>query len=198
MDMDKNNIQQEIAIVRQMIEKSRRETAESGNFFIVIGLMCSVLPLAMTMLARYDSKLVMPVLILFAVICGFAGYLVLSKEEKKEKVKTYAKAINEKLWVVCGMACIMISILFPMINAFPYSAVPILVSLLGGIMVFQTGTIYELRFIQWFGGVWWVGACVMAVAPLGMPRTFIMTTIILAGWVVPGLLLKMKYKTRGA
>lgn len=28
--MDQNNLQQEIAIVRQIIEKSRRETAESG------------------------------------------------------------------------------------------------------------------------------------------------------------------------
>ncbi len=193
--MDQNNVQQEIAIVKQMIEKSRRETAESGNLFIVLGLLCSMFPWAFAMLTKDNSKLIMPCIIVFISICVIVGVIISAREEKKEKVKTYAKAIHEQLWVVCGTACIMVSFFSPMFDALPYSAVPIFVSLLLGIMVFQTGIIYELKSISGFGLLWWGGAVIMAIEPKG--TLLVLTVLFLGGWVLPGLILKKNYSDRG-
>ena len=196
--MDQNNVQQEIAIVREMIEKTRRETAESGNFFIVMGLLCSLFPWVMGMLAKGNSKLFMPAIIIFIIIGLIIGFIISARDEKKEKVKTYAKAIQEKCLGVCGLVCIMVVTLFPMLNAIPWSAVPIIISLLVGIMVFQTGIINELESVARFGFLWFAGAIAMAIIPEGIIQMAIISVLFLAGWVLPGLILKKKCSNRGA
>jgi hypothetical protein len=197
--MEQSQIRQEISIVKEMIEKTRRETAESGYFFIFIGIICSISPVVIGMLEQYNlNNMVLPALIILTIISGVIGYLVISREERNEKVKSYPKTVFYQLWFACGMTMLIMVFLFPFLKSYPWPAVPILVSLVCGIGLYLTGVIYELRFIQWFSTAWRAGACLMAVTEQGMPRAYIMSAIIIVGWVLPGLILNKQYKKRSA
>lgn len=192
--MDHNQIQQEISIIKSMIEKTRRETAESGHLFIFMGIASAFFVLIISLLEIYKlNHLVIPAMIILTVLNGFVGYLVVSKPAKQEKVTSYPKTVVLCLWVICGVTLLMVTFLFPFLKVYPFSALGTLASLILGIAVFMTGVIYEMRFIVWYSSAWWIGAILMAI--INSPYRFlIMIAVILIGWVWPGFIINKKYK----
>ena len=93
--MDQNNMQQEITIIKNMIDKTRRETAQSGNFFIAIGIfgIFSTFTIAAMEEISKLQNYVLHALIVNLVLSAAVAYFFLSRAEKKEKVKTYAKTV---------------------------------------------------------------------------------------------------------
>ena len=196
--MNNNQIQQEIAIIKEMIEKTRKTTAESGYLLIYIGIFSALATIIIGMLEIYElNQYVMTVVIIMTVVNAFIGYLVATKKSNNEKVKTYPKTIFWHIWMACGLAAVLIVFLFPYLNLYQFHAVPVLTSLVMGIAVFITGTIFELKFIQWSSLACWIGACIMAIVD-GPYKFLIMVAIILIGWILPGFLLNKRYNIRGA
>ena len=196
--MDTNQIQQDISIIKEMIEKTRKTTAESGHLLLYIGILSALATIVIGILEIYElNQFVMPVVIIITVVNAFIGYVIAAKEGKNEKVKTYPKTIFWHIWMACGLAAVLIVFLFPFLDLYPFHAVPVLTSLVMGIALFITGTIFELKYIQWSSLAWWLGACLMAISE-GPYKFVIMVTIILIGWIVPGFLLNKQYKKRSA
>lgn len=194
--MNNNQIQQEISIIKSMIEKTRREAAESGHFFIAIGIFSAVTTFAIGLLEFYNlNHLVLPTLIIAVIACGVIGYLTVTMKEKKEKVKSYPKAIFYNMMFACGIPALMIIFLFPLLKVYPWNLVPPLLSLIMGIVIFSAGVIFELRYIQWCSIAWWAGACIMALTQSQF-RFLIMIVIIIFGWLLPGFILNKQYKNR--
>ncbi len=186
-------MQQDIEIIKQMIEKTRLATAETGWLLILIGILSAVATLIIGLLELYGfHHLVMPVVIGLALINAGIGYAVGLRESKKNGVKTYAKNIFWNLWMACGLGALLIVFLFPQIGLYQLKSVPALVSLIMGIAVFVTGTVFELRLIQLGSLAWWIGACVMAIIP-GLYTFWVMVVVIILGWIVPGLILNKQY-----
>ncbi len=192
--MNQDQIQQELSVIKKMIEKTKRETAESGLFFIALGIFAAVATFAVGMLEFYNlNHLVLPALILATVGSGVIGYLTLTKKEKVEKVKSYPKTIFYGVFFACGISIILLVFLFPLLKVYPWSLIPPLTSMIMGIALFSAGVIFELRNIQWCSIVWWAGALVLALTE-GQFRFLIMIAIILLGWVLPGFMLNRQYK----
>lgn len=192
--MNHDQIQQEISIIKSMIEKTRSETAESGHFLILIGIVSAIGTFAIGILELFNRiYLYLLILILMTVINGFIGYLVVSKEEKK--AKTYTKTILYNIWLACAVPALMIVFLFPLTKVYSFSLVPTLISLIGGIMVFSSGVIYELRYIRWCSVVWWGGACLMAYIE-SKYNFLIMIGMIIFGFILPGVIFNRQYKNR--
>jgi hypothetical protein len=63
-----------------------------------------------------------------------------------------------------------------------------------GIGVFITGSLFELKYVQWGGLVWWLGAVLLALLE-GQFTIVIMVANILFGWIIPGFLLNKQYKS---
>ena len=97
--------------------------------------------------------------------------------------------------MACGLVAVLIVFLFPLLDLYPLKAVPVLISLVMGIGLFITGTIFELKFVQLSSLVWWIGACIMAIV-VGPYNFLIMAAMIVIGWIFPGFLLNKNYKTR--
>jgi hypothetical protein len=194
--MNTTQLQQEISIIKEMIDKTRKTTAESGHLLIYMGIFSALASIVIGLLGFYGlNHYVMPVIISMAVVNGFIGYLIAAKNSDTEKVKTYPKTIFWQTWMVCGLTAGMIVFLFPFINLYPFQAVPVLVSLVLGIAVFITGTIFELKFVQLSSLAWWLGACIMAIVEEPF-KLVTMVAIIVVGWIVPGLILNKQYKKR--
>ena len=193
--MDNVQMQQEISIIREMIEKTKKETAESGQFFIWTGILSIVFVYAISFFESHGlSQYFWPILIAMVLINGTIGYLTFSKIEKREKVKTYAKSIYLRLWFASGMTSLLVVFLFPHLHVFSIGATPILVSLIMGIAIYTTGVIFDSRLIRRFSLVWWAGAISMGVWQEW--TTYIMMLVMFVGFVVPGLILNREYKNR--
>jgi hypothetical protein len=195
--MDPQQARQELSLIRDMIEKTRREAAVSGQFFIVIGLISLIAMLVIGMLGKFRLEhLLLPVLLALIVVNGVLSYFIFARERKREKVTTYAKTIYLGIWATCGLSILMVAFLFPLTRVYSYDLVPMLISLIFGIAVFSTGVIFGERRIQWCGSIWWVGAVILAYSPPGMLTMYIMMALILLGWVLPGLILNRRYHNR--
>lgn len=197
--MDSQQARQDLFLIRDMIEKTRREAAESGLFFIVIGIVTFIAILAEYLLEALGMVyLVPPLLLALIVINGILAYGIISREKKREKVTTYTRTVYIRIWSACGLSILMAAYLFPLTHVYSWDLVPVLVSLLIGVAVFSTGVVFEERHIQWCGAGWWIAACIMAYSPSGMLKMAVMLTMIALGWVLPGLILRAGRQKRGA
>ncbi len=195
--MEHDQILQEISIIKKMIEKTRRETAESGHFFIFIGIIGAITTFVIGILELNRlNQYLLPVLAIMAVVSAITGYVTLSPKAGKEKVKTYAKTIFFNIWLACAIPGLII-LLLPLAGVYPFHLVPALASLIMGIGLFTTGAVYEVRFIQWSSLAWWLGAGVLAYVESPF-RFIVMIGIILIGFVLPGLVFNKHYKSRNA
>ena len=194
--MTQNQVQQEISIIKEMIDKTRKETAESGHLFIFMGIASAFFVLIISLLEMYKvNHLVIPAMIILTFLNGLVGYFVVSKPISEEKVKSYPKTVVLCLWVVCGLTLLLVTFLFPFLKVYSFRALGTLASLFLGIAVFMTGIIYEMRFVVWFSSAWWIGAILMALID-GPYRFLIMIAVILIGWILPGFIMNKKYKNR--
>ena len=194
--MDQNHIQEELTIIKNMIDKTRRETSESGNFFIAIGIYGIISTFAIAAMEEIFKlyNYILPALIGNIVLAAAVAYFFISRAEKKEKVKTYAKTVFIDTFFACGITAIMIMFLFPITKVYPFHLIPVLISLVFGITAFVSGSIFELQSLKWCSIAWWGGACLMAYAERGMLRAYIFMAIILFGWILPGLIMNRNYK----
>lgn len=192
--MDINQLQQDISIIKEMIEKTRRQTANSGHLFIFIGVFSALATVGIGLLEIFSLQdFFIPLLILMAVVNGITGYFIISNEEKKEKVKDYTRIFFWNVWMVCGLSALLIVFVFPFLNVYSFGAVPIITSVLMGIALFLTGVLFEMNVIKLSSLIWWVGAILLALyeGPYGF---LIIVVVIVVGWLMPGLYLNRQYK----
>jgi len=193
--MDAQQLEQEISIIKEMIDKTRKKTADSGHMLIYMGIFSIVMTVVISVMGIYQlDRYFMPVIIAMALVNAFIGYRIASKNGGKETANTYSKTLFMHVWMMCGFAAVLIVFLFPFLNLYPFHVAAVLTFLVLGIAVFITGSLFELKYIQWAGLLWWIGAVLMAILP--WPITIvIMAAVILFGWIVPGFLLNKQYKS---
>ena len=194
-NMDTQQLEQDISIIKEMIDKTRKKTADSGPMFIYMGVFSLLVTVLIGVLELYQlNYYVMPVVIAMAVINAFIGYRIAATNDKNGHVHSYAKTLFWNVWMMCGFAAVLMVFLFPFINLYSLAAAPVLTSLVMGIAVFVSGSIFELKFIQWAGIIWWIGAVLMAITT-GTVTIIVMIAVITLGWIIPGVRLNKLYKS---
>ena len=197
--MDHEHIQREISIIKNMIEKTKKDAAESGSIYLFIGVACILYVLAVTIMeVLHLFHWVLPAMISMTVLCGIAGYYFFAREGKKEKVMTWPKKINRTILFVCSMPMIVTGFVFPLTKVYPWPLSPVFAALFFGIMLFMSGALYEFPVFYWSGLVSWAGACVMAYTlnsrfPV---RAVTMIIILISGFIIPALILGKNYRNR--
>jgi hypothetical protein len=194
--MNATQLQQEISIIKEMIDKTRTTTAESGHLLVYMGIFSAIATIVIGVFGIYGmNDYIMPAVIILAVVNGIIGYRIAAKNNGSGKVSTYPKTLFWNILMVCGFTAVLIVFLFPFLGLYPFHAIPVLTSLVMGIAIFSTGAIFELKFIQWTSLAWWIGACIMAIVESPF-KLVTMVLIIIIGWIVPGLYLNKLYKER--
>lgn len=193
--MTQDQMQQEISIIKNVIEKTRAEAADSGLLFMFIGIGCIAYVLIIMFMQYIRSDLVLPVMIGLSVIFGIIGFLIFNRKEKKEKVKSYPKNVAHTIVVTCCLPGILTGFVFPLTNVYPFHISPIFMAIFFGIMQFSISVVYEIRYLLWAGLASWAGACVMAYSH-GWIGGLTMIIILIIGFVIPGFMLNKQYKNR--
>ncbi len=186
--MAEHDYQEQLTVIRAMVERTRRRTAESGRFFIWLGVVALA---GVVLIAGLEeagrNELVLPALIVVAVASGVVGYLTLSRAQREARVRSYTSTVSTFVWVGVGIANLLVALVLPLTGAYGWSLVPVLTCVVLGAGVLSTGAIFELPAVAWCALAWW-GAAVGMVFVHGSPRAVIMAAAIGAGWVLPGIL----------
>jgi len=194
--MNSLQLQHEISIIRDMIAKTRRETAESGHLFITLGIVWVAVTLAIGLLEMNAvNYLIWPVLLIALVLTLVIALMIGLREGKRERVQSYPRQIFGALWIAVAIPAIFVSFVFPMTGVYEPDLVPVFVSPILGIGFFLTGIIYESKGIVYCSLSWWIGTVLMAYLG-GYARLYIMIAVLIIGYIGPGLILNIQYKQK--
>jgi len=195
--MDEQQAREEIRLIRAMLERTRRATAESGALFIFWGIWL-VLGLAgqyvLFLLQRYEW--------IWAnwAFFGLAGWIVSAvysiRRGRTSRTRTYAQSATAFVSIGCSIAFLLAAFVFPLLKIYPYDAIPVIIALISGIMLFAMGGIYQWPLLWAAGVLWWVGAAAMAFVP-GDWRGIVLIPLIILGYLVPGLIFRARFRRNG-
>ena len=191
-------IQADISVIKIMVEKAKKETAESGHFFLGSGLFSmAAAPLIYLLETAGLDRWLIPALALFAAGGGVIGFLTVNRSKEKKRVSSYAKRIFYNTWIGSSVPMLLCLFFFPLTGVYSWNLVPVMISLFAGTGLFITGTAFEMKSITWSSLAWWGGACILAFTQNGI-RLAVMEAILFFGWVIPGWIFNRTYRKKEA
>ncbi len=180
-----------LQLINSMINKAQRRFSENGFLYLLWGwiiLFCSLGHFLLIQLKWMEH----PELIWST--CWLAGILqviYLSKNKKKEKVKTYSNEIIDYIWVSFGICMCIVSIQFGKDNDWQH--IYPLILMLYGTPTFLSGIVMQFKALKWGGVICWILAVVAAFIPT-LYTLLLLAVAVISAWIIPGYLLRKKYK----
>ncbi len=190
--MNETEANAELRIIRDMIEKTRASTTRAWNYLFFWGFLIIVAIAGTYVLESLEKyEWIWANWTAFVVIGVAYSIFYVAKRERSQGVRTYAQVAVAHLTTACSVAFITMGLVFPLLKVYDYGAIPVLLSIIVGIMFFVLGGVYDWALLRWCAALWWLGAFVMiALAPDHRPLVFI--PLIVAGYFVPGFILRSK------
>lgn len=194
--MSEQQFNEEMSIIRNMIQRTRRETFQSGYAFIVAGMLylISVIVMGVMEMKGYGQAVQAVKGIPFLAIAFISLIIGLWEGVKfKSQPKSYTRSLFGHLWIACFIVVVLIAMVVPHMQHND-SATWLIVF---GLAFYMTGAIYELKMVQVSGVSWWIGSCMLGFMQ-GNIRLLIWSSMIFLGFVLPGILLNRQYRNGGA
>lgn len=194
--MQNENIsgQASLDLIQSMINKARNQFGENGHLYIIWGwtvVVCSVSQFVLKYYFNYQYHW-MVWLLTWAVLIYQTIYLI--KNRKREKVKTYTGEILGHVWLVFAILMIMTGFIIGKTAQDQTGVIftPVFLCLYG-MPAYLSGKILQFRSLI-LGALWcWI----LAFTALYIPPDFLMlmyAPAVIGAWIVPGYLLREKYK----
>ncbi|UCE20662.1 MAG: hypothetical protein JSV46_00025 [Candidatus Aminicenantes bacterium] len=191
--MNEMQAKDEIRLIQEMIEKTRRITAGSWMFFLVWGIVATLGVAGMYVLVLIEQYswiwlnwvVFMGIGVVFSIVYG-------KKHEKQQGVRTYPYIATFHACFACGMAFILVGFIFPLLKLYSWGLIAVLISLIAGVLAFTLGGIYDWNLLKWCGVLWWLGAIGMVFIHENY-RALLFLPLLLIGYIMPALVLRSMY-----
>jgi hypothetical protein len=180
-----------LLLIDSMINQAKNRFSENGFLYLLWGwliLFCSAghFILLQLQLFKHPEMIWMStwLAVIFQVI-----YLI--KTKKKETVKTYSENIINYIWVSFGICMFVLSFILGKSNG--WQSLYSLFLMLYGTPTFLSGIVMQFKPLKVGGIVCWALAIISTfISPLyGL---LLLAAAMIAAWIVPGYLLRKKYK----
>ncbi len=184
----------EIRLIQQMIERTKKITAGSWIFFLVWGVV-AIFGIggmyALVFIEEYswiwlNWVVFVSIGVVFSIVYG-------KKLERLEGARTYANITTRHVSWACGMAFILVGFIFPLLKLYTWGLIPVFISMVAGILVFSLGGIFEWNLLKWCGVIWWLGAVGMIFFHENY-RALLIIPLLLVGYIMPALVLRSMYQ----
>jgi hypothetical protein len=192
--MNEMEAKESIDLIKDMIGKTKKAAAYSGDIYIVWGVLTLLAVLGTYLLVIL--KLYQYIWINWTVFMGagfaYSVYQGITSERRADLV-TFAGRILGYTWFACGVSLGILAFVAPLAGLYSPHMIPALVATVIGIGFFITGKVVQWKFLVWLSFLWWAG---------GTGMMFIKTESILLifaflmslGYLVPGFILRANYK----
>lgn len=192
--MNELQAKEEIRLIREMIDKTKKITAGSWTFFIAWGILAILAIIVMYGLVSIEKyQWIWINWIVFMGIGVIYTIVTAAKQELLRGMKTYAHVSFANLCIACGVGFTLVGFVFPALNLYTYGEIPVFISLIAGILTFGGGGIFEWNLLKWCGAIWWLGALGMVFIHRDY-RALFFVPLIIVGYLVPGLVLRSMYQ----
>ena len=191
MQSDNFSPKESLQLIDSMINQAKNRFSENGFLYLLWGwliLFCSIGHFILLKLNLFKHPEIIWASCWLVVIYQIF-YLV--KRRKKETVKSYSEYIIGYVWMSFGFSIGMIS--FIVAKANHWELVNSLMLMLYGIPTFLSGIIMRFNALK-IGGIicWCLSIISVLVAPIY--GFLLLGAAVIAAWIVPGYLLRAKYK----
>ncbi|HEX6181723.1 MAG TPA: hypothetical protein VFZ47_10800 [Chitinophagaceae bacterium] len=190
--------QQGLAVIQSMIDTARNRFSENGHLYLLWGwvvFLCSIAQFVLLYYYKYPYHY-MVWMLTWAAFIYQTIYLVRTK--KKEKVKTYADRIVGFIWMVFVVMMFLFGFLFGReLGDDYYKMISPGFLALYGMPTFLSGIVLRFRPLIIGGICCWV----LSIASNYIPYDFqllLLATAMITAWIIPGYLLRNKYKQENA
>lgn len=180
-----------LSIISGMINRAKNRFSETGHLYLLWGwviLVCCITQFVSLQYFNYEKGYQVWFLTWLAVIYQF---IYLAKTKKREKVKTYTDEIMGFVWLtfmVCGVVMVFI-----LIKLKVFVAINPLILVLYGMPTFLSGIILKYKPLIIGGISCWVLALLSPLVPIEY-HLLLLACAVIAAWIIPGYLLRSKYK----
>ena len=194
MNTKQNEVNDNLNVIKSMIEKTKTDAADSGSIFILWGW----LVIAATILTYFFvyKEWFDHIGYIWFVLMGLGAIgtiYLLKKITKREKVKSYSSSALANLWFSCGASFFIVAWLGVPLGVIPLELLNIIMAAITGIGLFTTGGILDWNMLRIGGIILWVAAIIMMFVPWNF-HVLIFATALIPGYLVPGYALNRKYK----
>jgi len=196
--MNEIEAKEEIRVIKEMLEKTRRSTSESGAFFLVWGVLLILGVLgnyALAFAERYSW--IWLNWILFPGIGVVFSCVYWARRDREAGTRTYASMAAGYLGIGCGVAFVFFGLILPAFKVYPWGVIALLISVVWGTYLFAVGGLFDWALLKWCGAVSWAVAFGMVfIAEEYRALAFI--PLILIGFILPGLVMRSHHRRERA
>jgi len=191
--MNEIQAKDEIRLIQEMIERTRKITAGSWMFFLVWGI-AAILGVAgmytLVLIEQYtwiwlNWVVFMGIGVVFSIVYG-------NKHVRQQGARTYPYIATAHACFACGMAFILVGFIFPLLKLYSWGLIAVFISMIAGVLAFTLGGIYEWNLLKWCGVIWWLGAIGMVFIHENY-RALLFVPLLLVGYIMPALVLRSMY-----
>jgi hypothetical protein len=191
---DDNITQQEsLAIINSMINKARNQFSENGFVYLLWGWVIFICSTSQFILQRlHFSKYYLVWMLTWVAVAVQIFYY--SRKEKKKVVRTYTDDIAAYVWLVFVIMLVLFGSLISsrLSDAQAYLGT-VVILILYGMPTFLSGIILRFKPLIAGGACCWVLSIVAVLLPPDLTILLISAAVI-AAWIIPGYLLRIRYK----
>lgn len=180
-----------LQLINNMINQAKNRFSENGFLYLLWGwliLFCSIAHFVFLKMGWFQHPEIIWASCWLAVIFQI---VYLSKQKKKEKVKTYSENIINYIWVSFGICMMIIAIMMSKTNN--WSLMNSIVLLLYGTPTFLSGIAMQFKPLVIGGIICW-GLAILSVFILPIYVLLLLAVAVISAWIIPGYLLSAKYK----
>ena len=183
-----------LQLIQSMINKARNQFSENGHLYLVWGwvvLFCSIGQFVLFYFFRSPWH----PLVWLATWVALAYQLVyISRNRKKQKVKTYTGDIISYVWLVFAILMILIGFNIGYNQKGQgYQLLSPVIICLYGMPTFLSGKILRFKPLVYGGLGCWILSVIAAFIPYAFQMLLFGVAVIIA-WIIPGYLLRNRYK----
>lgn len=191
--MQKQDAANDLKLIREMIEDTKRSTLESWPFLINWGVLALI---ACALTALWEAKEAYPLIGVtwfgFMVV-GLIGSILIGRSLYKTRpMRTFTDKIQQWLWMTKMVSLFLIAFVMPAGGIYPYEEVPVLVAIVIATGIFFTGGIFNWPLLKFSGVCWWVGSIVIMLLPVES-YMIVFVVLLVIGYLIPGFIMRNQH-----
>lgn len=197
MENPENNFtpQESLQLIESMINRAKDKYAEDGSMYLMWGwlvFICSLLQFLLLHVFQYEYHyIVWLVTIPFFIY----QYFYVSKKQRQQKVVTYTDNIVGYVWITFAIVIILLGFIVGLLTTGEYYThiIHILLAIYG-MPVFLTGVIVRFKPLTIGGIACWILCIISCFITIYDYQFLLIPVAMLVAWIIPGYLLRAKYK----
>jgi hypothetical protein len=187
--------QESLQLIEGMIQKTQNRFNENGTLYLLWGWVIFFCATVHYILAKYTSLNHIEYIWGLTWVAVIYQIIYLVRKEKSPVVKTYTEEIISYVWIVFGISMGMVTFILGNSNLWPVMYPLIL--MLYGMPTFLSGAIMRFKPLMFGGFICWVLCIISKFIPAG-EVLLLLALAVLSAWIIPGYLMRKKFKGQSA